>query len=92
MDDLSSQESKAGTSFRSKREKTLVVDAREAARLLGISRSTFMKLHSAGKVPSPLRFGRAVRWRRAEIEAWIEAGAPSRDKWIRMRKTGREGA
>lgn len=59
----------------------LTVDARGAAALLGISRSSFWKLHSAGKVPRPLRFGRATRWNREELELWLRAGAPSRERW-----------
>jgi excisionase family DNA binding protein len=67
-------------------EKPLVLDAREAARLLGISRSTFLKLHAAGKTPMPVRFGRAVRWRRDDLKAWLDAGAPSRAKWLELNK------
>jgi len=64
----------------------LVLTARDAAALLKIGKSTFLRLHAAGKVPQPVRFGRSVRWRRAEIEAWVAAGAPSRDKWARLQK------
>lgn len=67
-------------------EAPLVLDAREAARLLGISRSTFLKLHAAGKVPMPVRFGRAVRWRREEMNEWLAAGAPSRARWLELVK------
>jgi excisionase family DNA binding protein len=64
----------------------LVLNALEVAVLLKIGKSTFLRLHSAGKVPQPVRFGRSVRWRRAELEAWVAAGAPSRDKWARLQK------
>lgn len=60
----------------------LMVAACVAAELIGISRTTFWRLHSEGKVPSPIRFGRATRWRRAELVAWVRAGCPPRDKWI----------
>lgn len=59
----------------------LMLDCVEAAALMGVCRATFWKLHSQGRVPLPIRFGRVVRWRRQEIEAWIAAGCPPRDRW-----------
>lgn len=60
----------------------LTLDATGAARLIGISRSTFWKLHGMGQTPAPLRLtGRVVRWRRNELTAWIAAGCPRRDQW-----------
>jgi excisionase family DNA binding protein len=60
----------------------LLLTVREAAALIGVSRATFWKLHSQGRVPLPLRLGgRVVRWRKGEVEAWVKAGCPARDKW-----------
>jgi predicted DNA-binding transcriptional regulator AlpA len=59
----------------------LLVDARAAARLCGVSRSHFLAMHSAGKVPLPVRLGRRTLWRAAELAAWIDAGCPARDRW-----------
>jgi predicted DNA-binding transcriptional regulator AlpA len=37
---------------------------------------------SAGRAPAPLRLSRGcVRWRRAELIAWTEAGCPDRRTW-----------
>lgn len=60
---------------------TMVVDARDAAKLCGIGRSTWLRLHAAGKTPAPVRLGRSVRWRTAELRAWLIAGCPSRVRW-----------
>jgi excisionase family DNA binding protein len=49
--------------------------------LLGVSRSFVRKLHDSSRLPRPVRLGRAVRWRRAELFAWLQAGCPSRDRW-----------
>jgi len=68
----------------------LLVDAREAARLCGLGMTLWYSLLSAGRIPEPLRFGRAVRWRVDELRAWLDAGAPSRDRWAAMRKGGRK--
>ena len=59
----------------------LLLDARAAARLCGVSRSHFLAMHSAGKIPMPIRLGRRTLWRGAELAAWIEAGCPSRERW-----------
>lgn len=51
------------------------------ARTLGVSRSFVHKLHAQGKLPAPVRLGRCLRWRAAEITAWLAAGCPSRSEW-----------
>lgn len=45
---------------------TLLVNDREASRLLGISRSKFHLLVADGRIPR-LKLGRAARYRRADI-------------------------
>lgn len=59
----------------------LLVDARGAARMLGIGRSHLLKMHSSGRVPMPVKIGRRTLWRTAELLAWTNAGAPPRTKW-----------
>lgn len=60
----------------------LLLDARAAAQLLAVSESTLWKLHSSGRIPNPMRLGgRVVRWRREELEAWVRAGCPPRERW-----------
>lgn len=61
---------------------SLLVDAKSAAELIGVSPSTFWKLHSQGRIPNPMRLGgRVVRWRREELSAWVRAGCPARHLW-----------
>lgn len=43
----------------------------DVAKLLGIKRSTVYELARAGRIPS-IRIGRAVRFLRADLEAWIQ--------------------
>ena len=59
----------------------LLLSARQVADLLGIGLSTFWRLHSSGQTPAAVRLGRCTRWNRLELLAWIDAGAPCRDKW-----------
>ena len=61
--------------------------ASDAARLLGISRSQFFKLHSSGKVPTPVYLTpRYPRWRKSELLDWLDAGCPDRLAWTKLRK------
>ncbi len=62
----------------------LAVPADEVAKLLGISRAQVWKLLSAGKLPLPVRLGtKAPRWRVHELRAWLDAGAPDRQTWLK---------
>lgn len=70
----------------------LVLTAEEVAELLSISRAHVFRLQRGGRLPTPIRFGRSVRWPRAELEAWLRAGAPSRQEWESMRSSARSEA
>lgn len=56
------------------------------AELLSISRSMVHKLRAQGKLPEPVRLGRCLRWSRNEIADWINAGCPSRDRWLVLKE------
>ena len=66
----------------------LALSAEEVAETLGISRAHVWKLASSGRLPKPVRLGRAVRWPRKVLEEWLAAGAPPRDRWESMRAEG----
>lgn len=46
----------------------------QVASLLNCSSRHVYRLSDAGKMPAPLRLGSLVRWRKTEIESWIENG------------------
>lgn len=52
-------------------ERPLLVNTREAARMLCISERTLWTLTQEGRIPS-LKIGRAVRYRVADLEAWTQ--------------------
>jgi predicted DNA-binding transcriptional regulator AlpA len=61
----------------------LLVDVHSLAKILNVGRNTVWKLHSTGVLgPMPIRLGRRTLWRREEIERWVKAGCPSRDRWL----------
>jgi excisionase family DNA binding protein len=69
----------------------LALTAGEAAELLGISRAQLYKLHQSGRLPLPVYLGtRAPRWLRDELLAWLQAGAPCRADWLRLRDLARK--
>ena len=55
---------------------SLLLSARTLAKRLGVSVRTLWRLRSAGKLPTPVRLGGVVRWRVADIDAWVAAGCP----------------
>jgi excisionase family DNA binding protein len=64
----------------------LLLSAAETAALLGISRSHFYGLISSGRFGVVgYKLGRSVRYSKAELQRWVEAGCPALDKWQAMR-------
>lgn len=60
----------------------LLIDTKQAAMLLHISRAHFYNMLNAGKIgPRPTRLGRKVLFVRAEMEAWTESGCVDRAQW-----------
>jgi excisionase family DNA binding protein len=66
----------------------LLLSAEEVAGLLGFSVRHVRRLDSADQLPAPVRpgGGRAVKWRREDIEGWVAAGCPDRRTWEALRK------
>jgi predicted DNA-binding transcriptional regulator AlpA len=60
-----------------------------AARLAGVSRATWWRLHAAAKTPAAVKLGRKRLWNRAELEAWIAAKCPDRQTWEAMQAPSR---
>lgn len=58
----------------------LLLDARAAAALLAVSPRHLYRLADGGRCPLPVRLGAAVRWRRADLLAWLDAGCPVIDR------------
>ena len=74
------------TSTRPKESERLAGRAADVAKLLNISQRHLWAMHSNGRLgPLPVRLGRAVVWNLAELSAWLNAGAPPRDRWQAMR-------
>ena len=59
-----------------------LLSAVDLARELGLTVRTIRRMDLDGRLPRAVRISRAVRWRRAEIAAWIRAGCPKREEWL----------
>ena len=66
----------------------LAVGQQELARLIGLAPRTIRSLNSAGRIPRAIHLGRRRVWCVAEIQRWLEAGAPERTRWEAMRSGG----
>ncbi len=65
----------------------LLVSPDEAARLLGISRTTFYQFCSSGRIgPMAIKFGRRSLFRLDELREWVASDCPPRVKWDAIRK------
>jgi len=56
----------------------LVVDINGLAKMLQRSVASLRRDEAQGRLPAGIRIGRSKRWRVANIEEWLAAGAPSR--------------
>lgn len=52
----------------------LLIDVEEVARLCTCSTRHVRRLADGGKMPAPLKLGALLRFRRADIEAWLADG------------------
>ena len=69
---------------------TLLLRAAEASRLCAVSKVSWHRWDSAGRIPQGLKIGGAKVWRRAELIAWIEAGTPNREKWMAIQTASKQ--
>ena len=60
----------------------ILLDAKQAAAMLGIGRAHLYALHSSGRLPMPIHLGRRTLWRADELKDWVKAGCPNRQRWL----------
>lgn len=53
----------------------VLADVKEVGRIVGFSRSKVHVMLEAGEFPKPLKLGRSVRWRIADVHRWIDQQA-----------------
>jgi excisionase family DNA binding protein len=55
-------------------ELPLMLKVKEVAHLLGVSERKIYRLRDAKEIPAPIKIGHSTRWRRKDIELFVEAG------------------
>ncbi len=59
----------------------LMLRAKDAARLCGLSVSTWYEFKSAGMLPPSIKLGKARLWRLDVLRRWTELNCPNLDKF-----------
>ena len=54
-----------------------LLDVVAVAAMCGCSPRHVYRMADAGKMPRPVKLGALVRWNRAAIQQWIDAGCPT---------------
>ncbi len=57
--------------------------------MLDISRSKVFDMKASGQLPKAIKIGRLTRWRLSDIEAWINAGCPSQERFEAIRRAAK---
>jgi excisionase family DNA binding protein len=55
-----------------------LLTAETIAEMLGISKRQVWRMASGGQLPRRVKLGRLTRWRRDDVQRWIDAGCPKR--------------
>jgi excisionase family DNA binding protein len=53
-----------------------LLNVKRVANLLGCSQRHVWTLRDAGKMPTPIKLGALIRWRRDDLDQWVKAGCP----------------
>lgn len=67
-----------------------LLDARDVARLLGLSANTVHRRTADGTLPRPIRIGRSKRWSLQALDSWIVAENEAIQTGKRRGKNGRK--
>jgi hypothetical protein len=58
-----------------------MITATAAAKLCGVTIKRWRTWNTLGKIPSPIKVGKSLFWKRDELACWIDEGCPSRKHW-----------
>ena len=66
----------------------LMLRAKEAAGLCGLSVSTWHEYRAAGRIPPSIKIGKARLWRLDVLRKWVEMDCPTIDRFEAIEKNG----
>ena len=76
------------TNTENKNQTCQLLTAKDAAKLCRLSKRSWFRLSSAGRIPKPVRIGGSVRWRQSDVELWLSMNCPDRKTFEAMQQTG----
>ncbi len=82
---LRTLEREGGRSMTAIDNDVVLLDVEQVAAATKLHRATVYKLVACGKFPPPIKLGRATRWIKDELLAWVDAKCPSMAKWEAMK-------
>lgn len=60
----------------------LMISAADACKTIGVSRSTWDRYASGGKVPKPITLSPGcIRWRVSDLELWVDMNCPDQKEF-----------
>ncbi|HEG43600.1 MAG TPA: DNA-binding protein [Phycisphaerales bacterium] len=63
-----------------------LVDVKKLAEVLSVSIRQVFRLKAENKIPAPMKIGGSIRWKRSEIERWMEWDCPGRETFEAMKQ------
>ena len=63
--------------------KQLLLRAKQAAELCGVSRRTWDRLQASGQIPPSHKLGNSKIWKFSDLIQWIEWNMPNLDNFIK---------
>ncbi len=67
----------------------LLLNPAQVGQLLGISRSKIFEMISAGQLPPSFLIGRSRKFKRIDLERWLDLNMPNLDKFQQLTGGGR---
>ncbi len=68
----------------------LLVPAKQAGPVCGVSAATWWRMHAGGLCPAPVKVSSRTLWRMEELRRWIEAACPNRRTWEAQERSRKE--
>ena len=68
-----------------------LMTVKDVATKLQLSPRSIWRMADGGMLPAPVRLMRSIRWRRSEIDLWIDLGCPARRKFEALKAEESKG-
>ena len=62
----------------------ILIRAKDAAALCGVSPRTWQSLRAEGRVPRAYKLNGCVLWRLSDLRKWVDLGMPNLDKFSQL--------